>query len=159
MKQIELTKGCVALVDDEDFESLNAHRWYVNNSGYAVRIVIHVGGKRSAELMHRRVLGLSLRDGKEGDHVNGLKLDNQRGNLRVCVHAENLRNKPLTRMNKSGVKGVSWDKSENRWRATIKVNGKQHHLGRFLTIDEARDAYNRAAPQLHGEFANTGEQQ
>lgn len=159
MKEIPLTKGRVAIVDDEDFERLTAVKWKLNNCGYAVRNLPRNGGPRGQQMLHRAVLGLAKGDPMQVDHVNGDKLDNRRANLRLCTPQQNALNRPATARSKSGVKGVCRAPASDLWRASICANGKRHYLGRFTTIDEARAAYNRAALQLHGEFANTGEQQ
>lgn len=159
MKQIELTKGCVALVDDEDFERLNAVKWKLNNCGYAVRNLPRTDGPRGQEMLHRAVLRLAKGDPMQADHINGDKLDNRRCNLRACTQQQNILNRPANSTSKSGVKGVYRREGSSVWLAAIGANGKRHYLGRFSTIDEARTAYNQAALQLHGEFANTGEQQ
>lgn len=159
MKQIPLTKGRFAIVDDEDFERVNAVKWKLNNCGYAVRNLPRDGGPRGQEMLHRTVLGLAKGDPMQADHINGDTLDNRRSNLRVCTQKQNAQNRRVTSRSKSGVKGVYQRTGSAAWIASITANGKKHNLGRFLTIDEARVAYSRAALQLHGEFANTGEQQ
>lgn len=87
------------------------------------------------------------------DHVNGVKDDNRLSNLRECTIAENNQNRRRKKNNKSGHKGVSWHSYNKRWRSQITVQGKDTHLGYFLTKEEAADAYNDAALQHHGEFA------
>jgi hypothetical protein len=89
------------------------------------------------------------------DHVNGNKLDNRIENLRAATHSENLYNRKLQSNNLSGVKGVSWDKSSKKWKARISVDGKDLLLGKFDSIEEARDTVNEARKK-HGEFANYG---
>lgn len=82
------------------------------------------------------------------DHINGVRDDNRLSNLRVVTHAINCQNKraPLP-SNKSGFLGVSWH--AGAWRATIVLNGKQYHLGRFKTPEEAHYAYLTAKRRLH----------
>ena len=85
------------------------------------------------------------------DHINGNRLDNRICNLRLATHSENQQNrKRASRTNKSsGVLGVGWDGSKNRWRAEICVRGKRRTLGRYATIEEASAAYQRAKAELH----------
>jgi hypothetical protein len=71
-----------ALVDNEDYAAVTKWRWSLNGSGYAYG---------SPGLMHRLLLGLAKRDGKEVHHVNRFKLDNRRSNLVLTTHAENCR--------------------------------------------------------------------
>lgn len=74
---------------------------------------------------------------KEIDHINGVKTDNRFCNLRSSSRVQNEYNKGLSKRNKSGVKGVWFDKSRNNWRAFATVNGKYKYLGRFSDFDEA----------------------
>lgn len=88
------------------------------------------------------------------DHINGNRADNRICNLRIATRAENIRNSRTRSNNKSGHKGVSWDKAKQAWMARIKAtNGRIVHLGYFAAKHEAADAYRRAAPREHGAFA------
>lgn len=89
------------------------------------------------------------------DHINGTKGDNRFANLREATHAENQRNAGPNRNNKSGRKGVSWNRQNRKWHAQIKRNGKTHHLGVFDNVEDAAEAYRSAALELHREFART----
>lgn len=89
------------------------------------------------------------------DHTNNNQHDNRWGNLRECTNQQNQYNKPLTRANRSGYKGVSWCKERRLWTARIKLpSGKYKYLGRFSNIMEAAIAYDTAATKVHGEFKN-----
>lgn len=148
MKEIILTQGKVALVDDEDFERLNKHKWYCRN-GYAVRMTKFSLGKRQAILMHREII--SPPQGLVVDHINGDGLDNRKKNLRACTHAENIRNQKLNRLNTTGYKGVCVN--SKKWIARIKINGKLLYLGRYNTPEEAAQVYDEAARKYFGKFA------
>lgn len=93
------------------------------------------------------------------DHINGNRSDNRIDNLRQANNAENLRNRGKTASNKSGFKGVSFDKRTQKWMARIGVGYQARFLGRFDTPEAAHTAYVDAAQKLHGEFANAGRQQ
>ena len=156
-KSISLTRGKSTIVDDGDFEWLNQFKWYAVKAGktfYAVRAV-RVGLKQKKVFMHRFILGLDFGDQRQGDHINMDGLDNRRSNLRIATHAQNQRNGRKQANNKSGYKGVSWSNERGKWYAKIKVNGKKKHLGYFDDPEEAGRAYDYAARELHGEFANT----
>ena len=156
MKEIPLTQGYVALVDDDDYEVLMRYIWYavkptMSTSFYAMRWVRFPDGTRKGIYMHREVL--SVPPGMQTDHRNRNGLDNRRGNLRACTRAQNNANRPKRPGCTSRFKGVSWDNHEGRWRATIKLNGPQVQLGQFDDERDAARAYNAAATKHFGEFA------
>lgn len=83
------------------------------------------------------------------DHINRVRTDNRLINLREATRAQNLQNISLDRRNKSGVRGVSFDHINKKWRASISVNGKAKNLGRYLSIESAAAAYAQAALEFH----------
>jgi len=85
--------------------------------------------------MHRLIKQTSK--GKITDHINQNKLDNRKINLRVVSGMENGRNRGIPKHNTSGIKGVAWDKSRNKWMASIRRNYKHIFLGRFEDIKNA----------------------
>jgi HNH endonuclease/AP2 domain len=101
------------------------------------------------EAVTRRLLGA----GVQVDHINGVRHDNRPSNLRPATQSENLANTRLRSNNTSGLKGASFHKQAGRWRAAIRIDGRQRHLGLFDTPEEAHAAYVRAARELFGEFA------
>ena len=154
MKEIKLTQGKFALVDDEDFDELNKFKWYAQggaNSFYARRDISN-NGKRYRILMHRKILGLT-NPNIHCDHVNNNGLDNQKSNLRGCTVSENLRNSKPFINSTSKYKGVSFYKRDNKWRAQIMIDGKETHLGYFKDEIEAAKVYDKAAKVHHKEFA------
>lgn len=153
VKEIPLTQGGVALVDDEDYEALAAHRWCFGAKRYAVRRV--PGG---TVYMHRAITGAG--SGQVVDHANRDTLNNTRANLRVCTQGQNLQNQAISPSRKWGkrpsrYKGVSWVSHVKSvpWKARIKQAGKYVELGHFATEEEAAHAYDLAALRLFGEFA------
>lgn len=82
------------------------------------------------------------------DHIDGNKLNNSFFNLRECSRAENRQNITANRKNKLGVLGVSMNKI-GKYVAQIQVNGNKHHLGTYVTLDEAKNAYAEAKKKLH----------
>lgn len=141
------------LLDPED-EHLRSTYPYLDGSGYAIRTV-EIEGKRTTESLHR-VLAKAKKT-QHVDHINGVRLDNRKENLRLCTKAENCRNKSKQRNNKSGYKGVSWNSARKLWNARININYAQFDLGYFKTAEEAALEYNEAALFLHGKFAKLNE--
>lgn len=152
MKCIQLTKGCVAIVDDEDFDAIAQWRWNCNPAGYAVRSAPRSNGRQGKIYMHRVIAG--AKKGEHVDHKNRIKSDNRRENLRIATRSQNGYNITKTSRNTSGFKGVSWHKGAVRFIASIGHDGVLRHLGYFDTAEDAALAYNAAAIRLHGEFAN-----
>lgn len=155
MKEIQLTQGKVALVDDEDFDYLNQFKWHASKlSGkfYAQRHAKLSNPNNIKILMHRDVM--KPKKGFVIDHVDGNTLNNQKNNLRICTHAENMRNSKIPINNTSGFKGVYWNKENEKWTAFIRFNNKRFHLGLFFELKDAAKAYNEGAIKYFGKFAN-----
>jgi hypothetical protein len=154
-KEIQLTQGKVAIVDDEDFDFLNQFNWQANKNGntfYVNRNFRISNNKQGKIYMHRLILNAK----KEYviDHIDGDALNNQKNNLRICTHAENMRNSQIPINNTSGYKGVSYNKRYKKWEAHISFNNKLLNLGSFIDPIDAARAYNAAAIKYHGEFAH-----
>ena len=156
VKKIKLSNCSeYALVDNEDYASLRGYTWRKNAQGYAVRreyTRVSKGVRHAKDVrMHRQIMGEP--EGKEVDHENGKGLDNQKNNLRIATHGQNMFNKTKQINNTSGYKGVSWSKQNKKWYAWIGFKGKTLSIGHFDNILEAAKAYNQKAIELHGEFA------
>lgn len=158
MREILLTQGYTTQVDDKEYESLNQYKWYAHVARhkdgstkvvYAVRSV-YKDGTQATQQMHNLIMGA-----KGIDHEDGNGLNNQRQNLRLATKQQNGNNRRLSIDNTSGYKGVCWHKAKNKWGAQITVNGEIIHLGYYVDIPEAAQAYDRAAKELHGKFALT----
>ena len=100
--------------------------------------------------MHRLIM--CAESVQEVDHEDGNTLNNVKSNLRLCNHQQNLAN--IKRKGGNESKGVSL-MSNGKWKAYIGLNYKQIHLGVFDTKQSAKNAYNKAAIKLFGEFART----
>lgn len=150
MKEIPLTDGRIALVDDSDFECMNRFQWHAErgrNTYYAVRYMESGGCLQ----MHRELLGLTC-PRVQGEHKNGNGLDNRRENLRVATNRQNQQGFQTLRLGKSSqFRGVT--KHRARWKAGIRVNGRLLYLGLFKHEMDAAKAYDCAARQHFGEFA------
>ena len=164
MKEIALNgekgQGLYTLVDDEDYDYLKQFSWSLSRKGYA-QAYIPVKFQEdypSVNMQMQRMLMLNNITEKEQmvDHINRNKLDNRKENLRICTMTESNRNRgPIYFKHKANInskyKGVDWNK--NKWRATIEVDRKKIHLGRFDNEQDAAMAYNEAAKKYFGEYA------
>ena len=151
MKEIALTQGKVAVVDNEDFAELNKFKWHaikMGNAYYAVR-----SKKAQMILMHRVILGAVLK--QQIDHRDHNGLNNQRDNIRLCSRAQNGMNRRKQKNTSSQYKGVCWDKQNKKWVAYIYYQGKGIHLGYFREEKDAARTYDNRAKELFGEFAET----
>jgi len=150
MKEINLTQGKVAIVDDADFEEMSRHKWCFSK-GYAIRGVIQEGKKWTTLPMHVAIMGKI--EGLEIDHVSGNRLDNRRENLRRVTRSQNNQNQAPCRPGTSQYKGVYWFKRVKLWRAQIKIDKKGISLGYYNSETEAATAYNNAAIKHFGQYA------
>lgn len=147
-REIPLTRGKVALVDDADYEWLSRWKWHYQGNGYAWRNLL-VDGKNRSIAMHRAITECPA--GVCVDHINHDPLDNRRCNLRIATQGENRQNERPIRGGTSVFKGVVF--TMNRWSARIGSGSARTYLGRFLTQRDAAAAYNAAALALYGEYA------
>lgn len=152
VKAIPLTKGCVAIVDDEDYDRLAAIKWHATSRRGRPRYAASREG--GAHLyMHREVLGLPTGSG-EVDHVDGDGFNNRRANLRLATHAQNAYGQKVqSRPKSSRFKGVHLDRRTGRWIAMVKQHQRARHLGVFDSEVEAARAYDAAAREAFGDFA------
>lgn len=159
MKEIILTQGKIALVDDEDYEYLNQWKWFAhkfNNIYYADSWRKEESGKRTMVRMHRVILGAPKNS--QVDHRDRDGLNNQRNNIRLCTNAQNMSNREGWGKT-TQYKGVYcyYEKYKEstycRIRAFIQHDNKPISLGIFKTEREAALAYNKKAKELFGEFA------
>lgn len=137
------------MVDDADFDFLNQFKWSVLQ-GYAVRNSPTKNGKRGVVRMHRLLMGLEVYNPMEVDHINNIRFDNRKKNLRVVNMKTNLYKKLKYKNNTSGFKGVWFVAGLNKWRARIRKDTKSIHIGYFKNKKDAALAYNRKARSLFG---------
>lgn len=146
---IILTRGETSLVDPELYEGLNQYSWKVTDTGYACRSLPREDNRRPTLYLHVYVVelcGMSIPEGHEVDHINRNRLDNRKENLRVVTKAVNRWNQSSNSRNLSSVRGVCWCKQTGKWRVQV---GKTQ-IGRFDTLEEAKEIRDNAAKRLRG---------
>ena len=128
-----------------------------NSHGYQL---VHLNGKYLR--VHRLVAEAFIPNPENKscvDHKNNIRDDNRIDNLRWATIKENSQNVSISSRNKSGYKGVNWDKRYKRWRASIFENGLKVHIGCFESLDDAVKARQKKANEVFGEYVNKCEQQ
>ena len=157
VKEIQLAnnKG-VALVDDEDYDKLIKYKWHLRD----IKIMhagtkVKIDGKWFEKRMHHFLVNVP--EGFEVDHIDQNGLNNQKSNLRVATHSQNMMNRNSFKGSSSKYKGVSFDKKCNKWRSEVSLNKKHYYLGMFENESDAAMAYNKRALKLHGEYVNLNE--
>jgi hypothetical protein len=151
-KEIPLTRGRVALVDDADYPALAQHKWSAHRGPtgyeYAARGVWGNGRVHSVA-MHRVILAPP--PDCDVDHIDHNALNNQRANLRLCTASQNGANaRKCSQPKTSEYKGVCWATRHRRWVAKI----KRRQIGYFKNEADAARAYNIAAFAEWGHFAH-----
>jgi hypothetical protein len=156
VKEIPLTQGMAAIVDDKDYDDLIKYKWHSHKerSGryYAKRMSNKINGVQKSICMHREIL--QVPPGADTDHINGNGLDNRRINLRICSRSENMANSVHKVPHTSNYKGVCWDSTHSKWLAQICHHRSRIYLGRFDDEKEAAHAVDIKAKELFGEFAH-----
>lgn len=154
-REIQLTQGKVAVIDEADFKRVSAFKWSADRMGktwYAVRTVKRLG-KKSRIYLHRFVMNATR--GLVVDHVNRNGLDNRKRNLRLCTKKQNFWNQGAHKDGRSGVRGVSWRPDTGLWTARLFVNGKQLNLGCYKRLKDAVAVRRLAEKKHYGVFAPT----
>lgn len=131
--------------DLEDYEKIKDYCWRESNWGYAIAPIAN-----NATITMQYLIYPSE---KLIDHKNRIRLDNRKENLRECTQIENLRNKSILPQNTSGIIGVYYNSTINKWTAQIGYNCKTHYIGSFLNKDDAIKARLEAEKEHYGEFA------
>lgn len=146
-----------ALIDEKDYAEVSKIKWSMTPGkyNYATGNIKEGGRWKTNVKMHRLILKPEQHE--LVDHINGDGLNNRRENLRICDRSQNAMNSTLPVNSTSGYKGVTrlprLKKNGLQWMAQINCRGKHKTVGYFRTPKEAAQAYDKAAMELHGEFA------
>lgn len=154
MREIPLTQGKTAIVDDDDYEWLMAMgKWGYEKgprTGYARR-ADRVGKNRHKVWMHREIMRAPR--GIQVDHIDGDGCNNQRANLRLASGQQNCRNrKPLLDAT-SPYKGVSYKQDSDTYAVRIRLEKGSEWLGCHADEHLAARIYDCAAVKHYGEYA------
>lgn len=162
LRVVNASRGFVgeALVDEADLTALRAFgrhwraAWHASTGQFMVVANAKIEGRWTGVLLHRLIMGAPA--GLDVDHINHSMLDCRRANLRLCTRSENLQNRRgAMSTSTSGLRGVSWDRAREKWRAHLTIKGRYVDLGRFESRDAAHSAavVGRATLMTHSQTA------
>lgn len=153
VKQIPLTRGMAALVDDADFDELSRFKWHAVPSGnsFAATRGQWDGHRILHVFMHRQIM--QAEPDRWVDHKDGNALNNQRDNLRFATRRQNRANSRRNTTKTVPFKGVFFHKRINRYGAQLWRAGKSYWLGYFSDPEEAARAYDAKVREMDGDFA------
>ena len=123
----------------QDADMVKQYTWHIDK-GYVKTNIRVATGKQTRLRAHRLLMNPSAK--MQVDHINGVRHDNRRSNLRIVTNQVN-------QHNRRSVKGYFWDKRNRRYTAQIALNKKQIYLGLYNTEDEAHAAYVAAKQKYH----------
>ena len=139
------------IFDKEDIDKISNYTWYLSNTGYVVTSTVRNVSK--IKLLHRVIMNLPDDDNRCVDHINHDTLDNRKVNLRICTISNNHANQKKSSRNTSNVVGVDFISRLNKWRARIRVNYKDIHLGTYNDFNKAVKARKQAEEKYFGDYS------
>jgi hypothetical protein len=147
VREVPLSQGKVALVDDEDYALvIKQGKWFAQKGSGGNFYAARAGGM----MMHRLVVDAPK--GTVVDHINGNGLDNRRANLRLATYEQNARNTNRG-WGTSKYLGVSWSEQRGMWHAQTRIRKVPHDLGYFNTEEQAARAVDRKRREVFGDIA------
>ena len=141
-----LPNGKSFIFDTSDLPLIKQYSWSIDDHGYVRSWCKEFGYFK----LHRLLLGIG--SSEIVDHINGIRSDNRRCNLRFATAEQNARNSAVRHDNLTGFKGVSRHKS-GKYQARINIDKRCISLGYFTDPLQAALAYDKAAVFYFGEYA------
>lgn len=158
--EITLQNGQSFLIDKEDLRYIKKGHCYIARKGdkYEDRVrqdIVEENGKLLSTFLHRTIMGLGRNDKRIVDHVDRDGRNNMRSNLRICTPSQNNMNRSPAKVGKfwSKYKGVSYDKRQKMWSASIGMEGRKKTIGWYKDEKKAAKSYNSWAKFVFGDFA------
>jgi hypothetical protein len=150
----KLNKDINTVIDTKNLtpEFLNNGRWYAKKTSDNLFYVVRKNKNKKSKFDRLHRFFLNIDKNKVVDHINNDSTLNIESNLRICTQSQNVKNMPISIANRSGYKGVFFDKDRNLWRVSISINNKTKFIGRFKNKKTAAIAYNNASKEYHGKF-------
>lgn len=155
---VPLSQGLFAVIDAEDAELVGQHNWFatLKRGGYFhANTNIHTPqGKRVLGMHGLIIYGPELQGhSRLVDHQNHDTLDNRRHNLRPASPRQNAANRRAS--GACSFLGVAWHRRTSKYQVQIRSeSGRNTYIGVFTDPVEGARAYDAAARERHGEFAN-----
>lgn len=137
--------------DKDDYNLIKDYCWYENDSGYIMSSTNCDNNRLPHIRMHRLII--KAKDEEIVDHINNKRYDNRKNNLRIVTQSQNNMNRSYSKNNSLKVKGIHKRKDLNHYVAEIGYNNKRIYLGNFHTLEEAKEAREKAEKELFGEYA------
>lgn len=131
--------------DLEDYDKIKKYAWAENDCGYIVS-----NNNQKPLYLHRVIMNCDKH--LQVDHINHIKSDNRKNNLRICNTSENIRNRGLQSNNTSGYTGIRFIETRNKWIVRIKIYGETKTIGSFENLEDAIKARKEAEIKYFGEF-------
>lgn len=136
----------VAIVSKRDFDMLSTIQWHKDDQGY-IRGTFNKKGIK----MHRFIL--KPNDNQIIDHINNVRHDNRRENLKISTTGDNARNKIRNTKFSSKYMGVSFVKACQKYKAAVCHNRKKYYLGQYDAELDAAIEVDKFALHIYGQSA------
>lgn len=145
----------VVYYDEQDQDLINGHNWVIHKADrtFYVRATLWDKELKKSKYAYMHRLIINAMKGQQVDHKDRNGLNNKRNNLRLCNNSQNNANKPAKTTNKTGYRGVHFNKIRKRYMAYLFINGKRIFGGYFKKVEDAAIKYNELSLKYHGEFA------